>query len=229
MTKFEDQLYTDLMREHGSTLADTRLPGGARRQFASRRALLATGAGGLAVAATATALTVGGGTASPAYALTTHPDGTVTLAVYKAAGIAQANARLHQLGDNVVVVPTGPGCPNINTLPPPAVPIDKDGITVTQGRSRDGSISVRATGIPDGDILVVAVETTPQGSAGDATVTSPPAPGCVSMNPVLPPPGSRSNVAHSTTFGAKIGAGAGQHVVHRSEPGQSTSRKGGLG
>ena len=97
MTKFADQLYDDLMRQHGPRWPT---PGRPRRRggpVASRRALLAAGAGGLAVAATVAGLVAGSG--SPAYALTTNSDGTITLAIYQASGIAQANAKLHQLGD----------------------------------------------------------------------------------------------------------------------------------
>ncbi|MGD0701419.1 MAG: hypothetical protein ABSA02_16240 [Trebonia sp.] len=37
--------------------------------------------------------------------LTANHDGTITLAVYQPSGIAQANAKLRQLGDRVVEVP----------------------------------------------------------------------------------------------------------------------------
>jgi hypothetical protein len=191
MTKFADQLYTDLIREHGSTLADTRPLAGSGRQFASRRVLLAAGAGGVAVAATAGVLTAGvltpgGGT--PAYALTTNPDGTVTLAVYQESGIAQANAKLHLLGDRVVVVPVRPGCPSVHSLPPPAVrPSHKSSIAMTSRSSRDGHTTVSVSGIPAGDILVVGVEVSAHSSAAEAALTTPPAPSCVS-----PPPAPRS-------------------------------------
>jgi len=185
MTKFADQLYTDLLREHGSTLADTRRLAGSRRQFASRRVLLATGAGGVAVAATAGVLTAGGG-ATPAYALTTNPDGTVSLAVYQESGIAQANAKLQLLGDRVVVVPVRPGCPSIHSLPPPAVRPHKGTITMTSGRSRDGYTKVTASGIPKGDILVVGIEVNAHSSVGEAALTTPPAPSCVSPPPAPP-------------------------------------------
>jgi hypothetical protein len=178
MTKFADQLYADLMREHGSTLAHTRPPEASRRHIAPRRVLLASGAAGLAAAATTGALLASGGT--PAYALTTNPNGTVTLAVYQALGIAQANARLNQLGDNVVVVPVQPGCPSINSLPAPAV-LPNGQISVGGSVSRDGSITVNAHGVPDGDIIVVGVEVTAHGGQTAARLTSPPAPSCVSL------------------------------------------------
>jgi len=213
MTKFEDQLYTDLMREHGSTLAGTRLHTGSR-QFASRRVLLATGAGGLAIAAATGALvaTVGapasggapgstggaaaGGDGTPAYALSTHQNGTITLAVYKASGIAQANAKLHELGDNVVVVPIEAGCA---ALPPPAA--QPGGKTFVQSQViQGGSITVNAVGVPAGDILVVGSETTGHGTLMEAALSSPPAPSCMPLPPAAP---SGSN----PTFGPDSGSG----------------------
>jgi hypothetical protein len=223
MSKFADQLYADLMREHGSSLANTRLPVASQRHIASRRVLLASGAGGLAVAATAGALAVGGGT--PAYALTTNNDGTVTLAVYQASGIAQANAKLHQLGDNVVVVPVRPGCPSLGSLPAPAVP-QKGRISVGGTASRGGSITVNARGIPAGDIMVVAVETTANGPQVAARLTSPPAPSCVSLpsSPPPPPPPGNGGTGAGTAGGS--GGGSGLNVVHGSGSGPNVSSNG---
>ncbi len=184
MTKFADQLLDDLMREHGPALARTRPPA-PRRPVAGRRTLLlATGAGGLAVAATVGTLAAGGG--APAYAVTKNPDGTVTLAVYQVSGIAGANARLRQLDEGqVVVVPVKPGCQGLGSLPAPAVPAAA--VEVQSSRSKGGAITVNAEGIPAGDILVVAAETTAHGSLMASRLTSPPAPGCVSLPP---PPGN---------------------------------------
>jgi hypothetical protein len=178
MTKFADQLYDDLMRQHGPTLAAARPPGAPRRHLASRRVLLAAGGGGLAAAATVAGLVASGG--SPAYTLTTNADGTITLAIYHASGIAQANAKLHQLGDDVVLVPIRPGCP---PLRPPAVSPKGKLVSLGISRSRNGSITVRGHA-PAGDIQVVGFETTPDGRATVAQLSSPPAPAC------MPPPGN---------------------------------------
>lgn len=151
MTRFADQLFDDLMREHGQALARTAVTAAPKRYLTARPVLLTAGAGGVAVAAAVGALVAGGGT--PAYAVTTHPDGTVTLAVYQASGIAGANSQLHQFGDRVVVVPVRPGCPGISSLPDPAVPAQQ--ISVQASGSGDGSVTVDAHGIPAGDILVL--------------------------------------------------------------------------
>jgi hypothetical protein len=194
MTNFADQLFADLMREHGSTLAHTQPPA-PRPRVAARRTLLVAGAGCLAVAGTAGALVASGsGGGSPAYAVTKNPNGTVTLDVYQKSGITQANTKLHQLGDNVIIVPVGAGCPSIRSLPAPAVPVAPGRISVQGGSSKDGSFTVNAQGIPAGDILVVAVGTSTNGttttSFADGKLTSPPAPSCVSLPFAPPPPGN---------------------------------------
>ena len=161
MTRFADQLFDDLMRDHGSTLAHTRVPAAPKRHPTVRPVLLTAGAGGLAVAATVGSLVATGG-GTPAYAVTTHTDGTVTLAVYQQSGIAGINAQLHQLGDDrVVVVPVGSDCPSINSLPRPAVQAQQ--ISVQASSSGDGAVTVDAHGIPAGDILVLGWAATGRG------------------------------------------------------------------
>jgi hypothetical protein len=155
MTRFADQLFDDLMREHGDGLARTTVPAPAKRHVTARPVLLTAGAGGVAVAAAVGTLVAGGST--PAYAVTTHPDGTVTLAVYQTSGIAGANSKLHELGDRVVVVPVRTGCPSIGSLPAPGVPAKE--ISVQASGSSDGSVTVDAHGVPAGDILVLGIST----------------------------------------------------------------------
>jgi hypothetical protein len=194
MTRFSDQLFDDLMREHGPALAHTTPPAPRGPRLTARQALLA-GGGTLAVAGViAGTLAAGSGTpathvagnGTSAYAVTNNPDGTITLAVYKKSGFAGVNARLHQLGDNqVVVVPIEQGCPR-----PPAPVVSGQGHRITTGVaiSPNGSVIVKAHGIPAGDILVVGVERSGRNSLGVAELTSPPAPSCISAPPL--PPGT---------------------------------------
>ena len=201
MTKFADQLFDDLMQEHGPALART-TPPAPRRHIATRGTLLAAGTACAAIGVTAGALVAGGGT--PAYAVTTNPDGTVTLAVYQKSGIAGANARLRQLGDGqVVVVPVESGCPSLGSLPAPAV--SRRGPIATQvSASRDGSVTVKAKGIPAGDILVVAFETSGRTRLGVLTLASPPAPSCLNLpSGAVPPAGGSGG-------GTGGGSGGGQ-------------------
>jgi hypothetical protein len=203
MTKFADQLFDDLMREHGSTLAHTRPPAPSR-PIASRRTLLATGTGLVAVAATVGGLMASGGGGTPAYALTTHANGTVTLDVYQKSGFTGINSKLHQAGDDqVVVVPVEPGCPR---PPAPAVSVIGHMISTQATRSSNGSVTVSAQGIPAGDILVVGFATTANGGTyGGSVVTSPPAPSCISLP--APPPGHGGSGSSSGTV---TGSGGGQ-------------------
>ena len=199
MTKFADQLFDDLMREHGPALVQLGLPAQPRRTLPARRALLA-GGGTVAIAGAIVGSLVAGGGAphakvagnrSPAYAVTKHANGTITLAVYRKSGIAGANARLAQLGDdNLVVVPIEAGCPDSLPLPP----VSPKSITAHVFVSGDGSVTVKAAqAIPAGDILVVGVQTR-QGSFPLMTfdMTSAPPPSCVSL-----PPGAFSGTGSS--------------------------------
>jgi len=202
MTKFADQLFDDLMREHGTALANAaarvRPPTPAKRPLTARRTVLAAGgtlvvagaAAGAVAAIAAGTLVAGGGT--PAYAVTKNPDGTVTLAVHQKSGFAGANARLRQLDDGqVVVVPVEPGCPTLGSLPAPPVSGKGRMMSMGVGRSKNGTITVSAQGIPAGDILVVGMETDPQGgSLTGSALTSAPAPSCLTLGPL--PSGSGS-------------------------------------
>jgi hypothetical protein len=205
MTKFSDQLFDDLMREHGRALAHIARPAAARRHVTPRRALLAAGGGGLAAAAIAGTLVAGGST--PAYAVTKNPDGTVTLAVYQKSGIAGANARLRDMGDKrVVVVPVQAGCPRLDSLPAPAgAPAGQVAVRTSAANgpgsgTGTGSITVDARGIPAGDILVVGSETSGDARLTGARLTSGAAPSCVSL-PGVP--------AHPITSNASPGGGTG--------------------
>ena len=94
MTKFEDQLFGQLMAEHGHQLRAVERPAQARRRV-PRPVWLATGAAAAAASVTAVVMAVGSAPASAAYSVTQH-DGTVSVSVYKASGVAGANAALQQ-------------------------------------------------------------------------------------------------------------------------------------
>lgn len=70
-------------------------------------------------AATAAVMALGSAPASAAYSVTRHGNGTVTVSVSSASGVAGANAALHHIRARVVVVPVRPGCPPITSLPRP--------------------------------------------------------------------------------------------------------------
>src|SRR5579859_3074799 len=103
MTKFEDRLFGQLVAEHGH-----HLPAGQRPAPAPRRAWrpvwLAAGAAGTVAAVAAAVMALGSAPAYAAYSVTQH-DGTVSVSVYRASGVAGANAALHRIHARVVVVP----------------------------------------------------------------------------------------------------------------------------
>jgi hypothetical protein len=205
MTKFSDDLFTDLMREHGPALQNAVpiAPPGGRPHTVRRLALAGGGAGALAVGLTV-GLTAAGGGVAPAYAVTQHPDGTLTVAVKQLSGVPGLNQKLQALGkfgQRVVVVPVRAGCPSIESLPAPKVnppgksasgkaPAGRPPVVVIG--NKDGSVVVSAQDIPAGDLMVLAVSRTANSIQMSARLTSPPVPGCVSLP--RPTPGNTVHI-----------------------------------
>jgi hypothetical protein len=157
MTKFEDQLFAQLMAEHGQQLRTVQQRAPARRRF-RRPIWLAAGAAGTVGGVTAAVMALGSAPAMAAYSVTRH-DGTVTVSVYRASGVAGANAALHRIHSRIVVVPVRPGCRPIGSLPRPH-PVPHSGVWITAGVNGHGhrSVSVKVTGrsIPAGSTLLLA-------------------------------------------------------------------------
>jgi hypothetical protein len=199
MTNFEDQLFSDLMTEHGAQLRQLPHPGPAadtsparRRLRAARRPVwLATGAAGLAAAVTAAVLTLGG--AAPAYAVSRGPDGTVRVSVSQPAGVAPANAALHRLHVRVAVVPVRPGCPSISSLPHPHL-THHPSVSVRAGKPRGGgqravTVTVSGPGIPAHATMLLAFSTQGGATLGAGGWITGPVPHCVSLPAGLGAPG----------------------------------------
>jgi hypothetical protein len=154
MTKFEDNLLADLMREHASELVSVRRTAAGRR--VGRPAWVAAGA--LAVAAMITVGVNLAGTGTPAYAVSDGPDGTVTVSINKISGVDGANAELRRLGVRAVAVPMREDC----TAPPPrgdARPVHFSG----SGEASTSGIRFNPADIPDGDTMVLAARMSPGG------------------------------------------------------------------
>ncbi len=108
MSEFEDNLWRDVVREHGDDLAQTPWPPPHRRR--PRPGLLA-GTTVVAVAAVAVlALVLGGTNTSPAYAVNTNHDGSITLTINRLNGIHGANVKLSSLGVRAVAVQVPAAC-----------------------------------------------------------------------------------------------------------------------
>ena len=184
MTKFEDQLYQQLMTEHGHRLHAVERPAPARRRV-RRPVWLVTGAAGAAAAVTATVLALGSAPALAAYSVTQH-NGTVTVAVNRASGVAGANATLHGMHARVRVVPVRPGCPPIGSLPHPR-PAPHPSVSVKAMVTKSGHRSVTVTigkgGIPAGDTLILAFSGGRGNSLGEGGIITGRVPRCVSLPP----------------------------------------------
>jgi hypothetical protein len=108
MTRFEDNLWRELERTYGSELseADGPLP---RRSRLPVPVIAGTSLS--VVGASAAALIVlTAASSSPAFAVTRHPDGTVSVVIRRIEGIAGANRRLAQLGVRARAVGVADGC-----------------------------------------------------------------------------------------------------------------------
>lgn len=199
MTKFEDQLFGQLMAEHGDRLRAMQRPAPARRR-ARRPVWLATSAAGAAAAVTAAVMALGSAPAMAAYSVTQH-DGTVSVSVDNASGVAGANASLHMMHARMVVVPVGPGCPPIGSLPRPQ-PAPHPAVWVNAGVDKHGqrSVSVKIKGsIPAGDTMILAFTGSPRsGSVGAGGVITGPVPRCVSL-PSAPQVSGGSHAASTVT------------------------------
>ena len=185
MTRFEDQLYEQLITEHGHHLRAPQRPAPARRRV-WRPVWLVTGAAGAAAAVTAGVMALGSTPALAAYSVTRHDDGTVTVAVYRASGVAGANVTLHAMGARVRVVPVRPGCPPITSLPRPR-PVPHPSVSVATGVNANGhrsvTVKVGQGGIPAGDTMILAFTGNPRhGTAlGAGGIITGPVPRCVSL------------------------------------------------
>ncbi len=187
MTKFEDQLYQQLMTEHGHLLRAVERPAPARRR-ARQPVWLAAGAAGTAAAATAAVMALGSAPAAAAYSVTQH-NGSVTVAVDRASGVAGANAALHAMRARVVVVPVRPGCPAMASLPHPRPAPHLDvsvGTGVTKSGHRSVTVKIGKPGIPAGDTMILAfIGSGGPGSTslGAGGIITGPVPSCVSLTP----------------------------------------------
>jgi hypothetical protein len=100
MSKFTDHLWSDLVREHGATLAQADRPGPARARVLRRPRILAGSSLGLAGIGAALVLILGGSAAPAAFAITTNGDGTVQVQLNYTANknLPQVNQKLASMG-----------------------------------------------------------------------------------------------------------------------------------
>jgi hypothetical protein len=196
MTKFEDRLFHELMRDHGTELSAQQA---ARKTRAIARPVWLSSGVIAAAGASAVGLVMFGSGATPAFAVTQNDNGTATIALHQMSGITGANAKLHSLGDNVIIVPVRPGCEPISSLP---LPPGSGHVSGSGSENVEtGAITVNVTGLPAGDIVVVAASHKRNTYQMATVVTTPPAPSCVSLPATPSGPGPTQSSGSGTTTG----------------------------
>ncbi|MER5266095.1 hypothetical protein ABTZ99_28810 [Actinosynnema sp. NPDC002837] len=183
MAKFEDQLFEDLMRSHGSELdaVPDRAASG-RRGVGRAVGIGGTVLGVAGVVALTGALLPGG--APAAYAVTKGADGSVTVSITDVTGVTGANEELRRLGVRAAAVPMRDGCVALSSLP---VDTNSHGTGITSltkgpGGLGTGSLTFDADVIPEGDtLLLAAAQSSTSVSLAVALVVGP-APDCVSVS-----------------------------------------------
>jgi len=172
MSRFQERLWGELVREHATTLA---YPAGTRyplqrlpiveprtlplrwqpsarpRRLELRRGRLAAGVVALAVLiATVSILATTGTSPSVAYAVTRNPDGTITISISELKGVDGANEQLAKLGVSVRVLPERADCSSTGTIV--RIPPELAGkVAHPEGQG----VAVAPGLIPAGDTLVI--------------------------------------------------------------------------
>jgi hypothetical protein len=177
MTKFTDNLWRDLAREHGPALALADRPEPGRSPLLRRPRVLAGSTLGLAGAGTALALVLTAAGNTPAFAVTTNSNGSVLVTINQKSALPQANAKLAAMGIHEQIsiqmasgaaAASGPvNCtpaPGASHLPGPAlqVLVGKDGTEViASGTTGDN------TGVGTWHLGACYVYSTASGNAGN--------------------------------------------------------------
>lgn len=155
MSVFEERLWQELVRDHSDALMYGSVVELPRRPRRHSRLLAA--AATLAAAAVALALWLGGGSSQPAYAVTQHADGTVTVTIRTLVGVQGADAKLAELGVPIRTVAVEAGC-RVNPRELHPARISPKLVEQLRRGARPGaaSVEVQPDAIPGGYTLLLA-------------------------------------------------------------------------
>ncbi len=178
MSAFEERLWQELVRDHSDALMYGPIAELPRRRTPTRAlAAVAT----LAAALAAIVLWLGGGRGEPAYAVTQHPDGTVTITIRRLVGVQGADARLAQLGVPVRTVAIEAGCRVSGSRFTPARVSPKTFDRIRRVVRPGPSVRVQPAAIPAGDTLLLAARPTGGVVALHEALYKGPAPSCLPL------------------------------------------------
>jgi hypothetical protein len=178
MSRFEDRLWMDLVEQHGALLAaapartftPTLEPALPRRL----PRLVPAASIGLALAAVLTvlviALTPGGG-GNAAYAVSSNPNGTISVTIEELVGVTGASRQLASLGVPVRVVTAEASCPSLPDKYRVArlSPGLSHQVASVSGHSGAASVLVTPSAIPAGDTVLIGASELER-SSGPAAV-----------------------------------------------------------
>jgi hypothetical protein len=108
MTRFEDNLWRELEGKYGHELSGT--PGPLHPRSRLRVPVIAGTSLGVVGGSAAAVIVLTAASSSPAFAVTPHRDGTVSVVIRRIEGIPGANHRLAQLGIHARAVRVADGC-----------------------------------------------------------------------------------------------------------------------
>ncbi|HEY3774531.1 MAG TPA: hypothetical protein VGL69_16130 [Solirubrobacteraceae bacterium] len=117
MTRFTDNLWRDLVREHGPSLLEADRPQPRRARLLRRPRILAGSSLGLAGVGAALVLVLGGSTAAPAFAVTKASDGSVLVHLNYTTNqnLPQVDAKLASMGIREdVIIQMASGAATVN-------------------------------------------------------------------------------------------------------------------
>lgn len=197
MSNFEDQLWSQLVRERGEQMraaprataalasSVTATRPATRRARRLRRPALLTGSA-LGIAGLATAGVFALTSASPAFAVTKNPDGTVAISLSDLSDVPALNQKLAQDGVPVTVVPINTSCSATAALNNPS----GEGTPNMSANHQEATdvVTIDPSLIPSRDIGVLGASQTASGQMelvfGE---TTPPAPSCLNSAAFTPP------------------------------------------
>jgi hypothetical protein len=177
MSTFEDRLWSELVREHGHQIPSPTI---SARPTRRRPALITAGALATAAVAAAAILAATVTTSTPAYAVTSNSDGTVTVTLKDISALNGLNAELARDGLRAKAIPLAADCPTRGF--PNRMPAGTNPSTYT--------ITIVPADIPAGYTAIVAVA---KNASGQITLVQGawpnPGPSCINTRPVLIPKG----------------------------------------
>lgn len=218
MSRFEDELWTQLVRDHlpdaplaARTQTHARAPQPVRRRLIDRPLALTAGSLTLLACVTAVVVAFSASSSPPAFAITTHPGGAISITIRQISGITGVNRELARRGIPARAVRLRAiiyGCAHGHELDGPTAPYSA--VAPTSGFT---GVTIFPSRLPHGDAVLIGAAISANGNMQEASVlvrgqtpkcfsaaflrTLPPAPltsnGTLTTTRQIPPPLSSQN------------------------------------